>query len=42
MLALEVVPLPVDDIDRPLAFYTEQVGLSSCASAPTLSRWRVT
>jgi catechol 2,3-dioxygenase-like lactoylglutathione lyase family enzyme len=26
MLALEVVPLPVADIDRALAFYTEQVG----------------
>ena len=26
MLALEVVPLPVTDIDRALAFYTEQIG----------------
>jgi catechol 2,3-dioxygenase-like lactoylglutathione lyase family enzyme len=26
MLALEVVPLPVADIDRAIAFYTEQVG----------------
>ena len=26
MLALEVVPLPVIDIDRALAFYTEQAG----------------
>jgi len=26
MLALEVVPLPVVDIDRVLAFYTERVG----------------
>jgi len=26
MLALEVVPLPVTDIDRALAFYTEQAG----------------
>jgi len=26
MLALEVVPLPVVDIDRALAFYTERVG----------------
>jgi catechol 2,3-dioxygenase-like lactoylglutathione lyase family enzyme len=28
MLALEVVPLPVADIDRALAFYTEQVGFT--------------
>jgi catechol 2,3-dioxygenase-like lactoylglutathione lyase family enzyme len=26
MLSLEVVPLPVTDVDRALAFYTEQVG----------------
>lgn len=26
MLTLEVVPLPVTDVDRALAFYTEQVG----------------
>jgi catechol 2,3-dioxygenase-like lactoylglutathione lyase family enzyme len=26
MLTLEVVPLPVSDIDRALAFYTEQAG----------------
>ena len=26
MLALEVVPLPVTDVDRALAFYTDQVG----------------
>ena len=26
MLALEVIPIPVDDVDRALAFYTEQVG----------------
>jgi len=26
MLALEVVPLPVDDVDRALTFYTERVG----------------
>jgi catechol 2,3-dioxygenase-like lactoylglutathione lyase family enzyme len=26
MLALEVVPLPVTDIDRALAFYTDQAG----------------
>jgi catechol 2,3-dioxygenase-like lactoylglutathione lyase family enzyme len=26
VLALEVVPLPVTDIDRALAFYTEQIG----------------
>jgi len=28
MLALEVVPLPVTDIDRALAFYTEQAGFA--------------
>ena len=28
MLALEVVPLPVTDIDRTLAFYTEQAGFT--------------
>jgi catechol 2,3-dioxygenase-like lactoylglutathione lyase family enzyme len=28
MLALEVVPLPVTDVDRTLAFYTEQVGFN--------------
>ena len=28
MLALEVVPLPVTDIDRALAFYTEQAGFT--------------
>jgi predicted enzyme related to lactoylglutathione lyase len=28
MLALEVVPLPVTDIDRALAFYAEQVGFA--------------
>jgi catechol 2,3-dioxygenase-like lactoylglutathione lyase family enzyme len=28
MLALEVVPLPVSDIDRALAFYTEQAGFT--------------
>lgn len=28
MLALEVVPLPVADIDRALAFYTEQAGFT--------------
>lgn len=28
MLALEVVPLPVTDIDRALAFYTRQVGFA--------------
>lgn len=28
MLALEVVPLPVTDIDRALAFYTERVGFA--------------
>jgi len=28
MLALEVVPLPVADIDRALAFYTEQAGFN--------------
>jgi len=28
MLSLEVVPLPVTDIDRALAFYTEQVGFT--------------
>lgn len=28
MLTLEVVPLPVTDIDRALAFYTEQVGFN--------------
>ncbi len=26
MLSLEVVPLPVSDIDRSLAFYAERVG----------------
>ena len=26
MLALEVVPLPVADVDRALKFYTEQIG----------------
>ena len=26
MLALEVVPLPVTDVDRAIAFYTDQVG----------------
>jgi len=26
MLALEVVPLPVADVDRALAFYTERAG----------------
>jgi catechol 2,3-dioxygenase-like lactoylglutathione lyase family enzyme len=26
VLALEVIPLPVTDIDRALAFYTEQIG----------------
>jgi hypothetical protein len=29
MLALEVVPLPVIDIDRALAFYTEQAASPS-------------
>jgi catechol 2,3-dioxygenase-like lactoylglutathione lyase family enzyme len=28
MLALEVVPLPVADIDRAIAFYTEQAGFN--------------
>jgi len=28
MLALEVVPLPVTDIDRALAFYTERTGFT--------------
>src|SRR5262245_65986830 len=28
MLALEVVPLPVTDVDRALAFYTEQAGFT--------------
>jgi catechol 2,3-dioxygenase-like lactoylglutathione lyase family enzyme len=28
MLALEVVPLPVADVDRALAFYTQKVGFS--------------
>ena len=28
MVALEVVPLPVTDIDRALAFYTEQAGFT--------------
>ena len=28
MLALEVVPLPISDVDRALNFYTQQVGLS--------------
>src|SRR5215470_5995288 len=28
MLALEVVPLPVTDIDRALAFYTKQAGFA--------------
>lgn len=28
MLALEVVPLPVSDVDRALAFYTERVGFT--------------
>ena len=28
MLALEVVPLPVTDTDRALAFYTEQAGFT--------------
>jgi catechol 2,3-dioxygenase-like lactoylglutathione lyase family enzyme len=28
ILALEVVPLPVADVDRALAFYTEQVGFA--------------
>ena len=28
MLALEVVPLPVTDIDRALAFYAEQAGFT--------------
>src|SRR5262245_35466999 len=28
MLALEVVPLPVTDIDRSLAFYTERAGFN--------------
>jgi catechol 2,3-dioxygenase-like lactoylglutathione lyase family enzyme len=28
MLALEVVPLPVTDIDRALAFYTDQAGFT--------------
>lgn len=28
MLALEVVPLPVTDIDRALAFYTEKIGFT--------------
>jgi predicted enzyme related to lactoylglutathione lyase len=28
MLSLEVVPLPVTDVDRALAFYTEQAGFT--------------
>jgi catechol 2,3-dioxygenase-like lactoylglutathione lyase family enzyme len=28
MLALEVIPLPVADVDRALEFYTEQVGFT--------------
>jgi catechol 2,3-dioxygenase-like lactoylglutathione lyase family enzyme len=28
MLALEVVALPVTDVDRALAFYTEQTGFT--------------
>jgi catechol 2,3-dioxygenase-like lactoylglutathione lyase family enzyme len=28
VLALEVVPLPVADVDRALAFYTQQVGFA--------------
>ncbi len=40
-LALEVVPLPVSDVDRALAFYTEQVGFTLDVDYQPTSEFRV-
>lgn len=41
MLSLEVVPLPVTDVDRALAFYTEQVGFTLDVDYRPASDFRV-
>jgi len=41
MLALEVVPLPVTDVDRALAFYTEQAGFTLDVDYRPTSNFRV-
>ena len=41
MLALEVIPLPVADVDRALAFYTEQVGFTLDVDHRPTSDFRV-
>jgi len=34
MLSVEVVPLPVTDVDRALAFYTKQAGFTRWWRSP--------
>ena len=41
MLALEVVPLPVADIDRALAFYAEQTGFTLDVDYRPIAGFRV-
>src|SRR5215510_2172286 len=41
MLALEVVPLPVTDIDRALVFYTEQAGFTLEVDYRPIAEFRV-
>jgi catechol 2,3-dioxygenase-like lactoylglutathione lyase family enzyme len=41
VLALEVVPLPVADVDRALAFYTQQVGFALDVDYHPTERFRV-
>jgi len=41
MLALEVVPLPVADVDRALAFYIEQAGFTLERDEARLNRLRI-
>lgn len=41
MLALEVIPVPVTDVDRALAFYTEQAGFKLDVDYQPSARFRV-
>jgi len=41
MLSLEVVPLPVTDVDRALAFYTEQAGFTLDVDYHPTSEFRI-
>ena len=41
MLSLEVIPLPVADVDRALAFYTEKVGFSLDVDYQPTAEFRV-